>query len=277
MSARTAVVCLPVVCVLCACGASEDPTTPVAATGPPVSRDQVDPASYDILFDFDQPVVPGDVVPGVTNVGTARVNTTVVTARGGALTWTPDRGNGWAVRAPVAAAEDEPVRAAAIVVWPDPSSLAGLDPGGRPVEMQVDFRADPPAPSRPGDDGDNLVQWGRFGDPAQLKLQLDHGKPSCRAAGTAGEVFLAAEQPVEPERWYRLSCSVRPGEVRMRLTDLEGGAAPEEWVEEDDPGELRFGTVPMSIGAKVGAGGRLDKKSADQFNGTIDRVVVDVR
>lgn len=275
MGIRGVVVVAPVLLLAGACGAPEGSSDEELTV---VSGDQDDAAldSYDVAFDFDAPVVPGDVVPRVRSVGTVRVHTAVVTARGGELTWTQDRGRGWAVRTPPARAEGA-VQAAAIVVWPDPADAEALQPGSRPVVLQIDFRVDAPTPSRPGDDGDNLVQWGRYGDGAQLKLQLDHGTPSCRVAGSGGVVLVAAEQAVASDRWYRLSCSVAAGEVTMRLTDLDGGGEPVEWVRHADPGELRFGRVPLSIAAKVGASGELDRTSVDQFSGTIDRVVVDVR
>lgn len=279
MGIRGVVLAAPVLLLASACGApGGSPGGSAGETPAVLSGDQDDVAldGYDVAFDFDAPVVPGDVVPRVRSVGTARVHTTVVTARGGELTWTHDRGQGWAVRTPAARPEGA-VEAAAIVVWPDPADADALQPGSRPVVLQVDFRVDAPAPSRPGDDGDNLVQWGRYGDRAQLKLQLDHGTPSCRVAGSGGVVLVAAKRTVTSDRWYRLSCSVTKGEVTMRLTDLDAGGEPLEWVRHADPGELRFGRVPLSIAAKVGASGELDRNSVDQFSGTIDRVVVDIR
>jgi hypothetical protein len=210
------------------------------------------------------------------NDGTARVDISVVTAGGGRLTWTPGRGGGAAVRTPAYAAEGA-VPAAAILVRTDPAAPDPLDPGSNDLVVSVDFRADPATAGRAGDDGDNLVQRGRFGEPAQLKIQLDHGVPSCRLAGTAGEVLVAGDGPVTPERWYRLTCTRAGAAVRLRLVDLEGSAAPREWTATGDPGVISFGHVPLSIGAKVAERGRIAGDSADQFHGTIDRVVVDVR
>ncbi|MDQ6527192.1 hypothetical protein RB608_26495 [Nocardioides sp. LHD-245] len=230
----------------------------------------------DLGLGFDQVVVPGDLVPGAVNDGTAPVDITVVTQGGGRLTWTPGRGGGAAVRTPAYAAEG-PVPAAAIVVRTDPTVPDPLDPGTRDLVVGVDFRADPATAGRPGDDGDNLVQRGRFGDATQLKIQLDHGVPSCRLAGTLGEIVVAGDQPVTPDRWYRLTCTRSAGAVHLRLLDLEDPAAPQEWTAAGDPGEIAFAHVPLSIGAKVTARGGIAGDSADQFHGTIDRVVVDVR
>lgn len=255
------------------CGVSD------GAVAPPPHDPARGLRGVDLGLGFDQVVVPGDLVPGAVNDGTAPVDISVVTQGGGRLTWTPGRNGGAAVRTPVYA-EQGPVPAAAIVVRTDPTVSDPLDPGPRDLVVGVDFRADPATAGRPEDDGDNLVQRGRFGDPAQLKIQLDHGVPSCRLAGTLGEIVVAGDQPVEPGRWYRLTCTRTAGSVRLRLADLEGTTEPREWTAAGDPGEIVFAHVPLSIGAKVTARGRIPDStgdSTDQFHGTIDRVVVDVR
>ena len=225
---------------------------------------------------FDHVVVPGDMVPGTVNDGTATVDVTVVTAGGGRLTWTRGRDGGSAVRTPSYAPEGT-VPAAAIVVRTDPSGPDPLDPGRRDLVIGVDFRGDPATAGRPGDDGDNLVQRGRFGDPSQIKIQLDHAVPSCRLSGSSGAVVVTGDAPVTPGRWYRLTCSRAGPSVRLRLEDLDGGERPRVWSVAGDPGEIGLAHVPLSIGAKIAADGRIAGDSADQFHGTIDRVLVDVR
>ncbi|GAA3524999.1 hypothetical protein GCM10022263_11960 [Nocardioides daeguensis] len=230
----------------------------------------------DLGLGFDHVVVPGDLVPGAVNDGTATVDITVVTAGGGRLTWAPGRNGGAAVRTPAYAA-DGVVPAAALVVRSDPGEADPLDPGAGDFVVGVDFRADPATAGRPGDDGDNLVQRGRYGEPSQLKIQLDHGVPSCRLAGSLGEVVAQGDGPVTPDHWYRLTCTRSGPSVVLRLVDLDGTAAPKEWTVAGDPGAISFEHVPLSIGAKVADRGRIADGSADQFHGTIDRVVLDVR
>lgn len=274
MSTRITAALVLVLVLTSGCGAPADRTEGSGAST--ADRDDAELRAYDIAFTFDDPVVPGDVVPGAGSVGTLPLHVGVVTLGGGELTWTSDPDHGWAVRTPVAQTDGE-IRAAAIVVWPDEERRVELEPGRRAVRLQADFRADVPAAPRPGDDGDNLVQWGRFDDAVQLKLQLDHGTPSCRAVGSDRAVLVAADRKVVPDHWYRLTCAVLTGEVRLELLDLEAGGAPQEWAQPVSPGAMVFGRVPLSIGAKVGASGQLDRHSVDQFNGVIDRVVVDVR
>ncbi|MCR1783712.1 hypothetical protein KVF89_14315 [Nocardioides carbamazepini] len=270
MPAREVVLVLIALGVAGGCGVSDGAVPPRPHDPARGLRD------VDLGLGFDQVVVPGDMVPGAVNDGTAPVDITVVTAGGGRLTWTPGRGGGAAVRTPAYAAEG-PVPAAAILVRTDPTAPDPLDPGSRDLVVGVDFRADPATAGRAGDDGDNLVQRGRFGEAAQLKIQLDHGVPSCRLAGTLGEVVVAGDQPVAPERWYRLTCTRSGPSVRLRLADLEGTTAPQEWTVARDPGVISFAHVPLSIGAKVADRGRIAGDSTDQFHGTIDRVLVDVR
>ncbi|MFD1250020.1 hypothetical protein ACFQ3F_19640 [Nocardioides ginsengisoli] len=230
----------------------------------------------DLALDFDQVVVPGDPVPGAENDGKASVRVEVVTAGGGRLIWVEGLGGGAAVRTPPHS-RTGPVRAAVMVVWPDIGQPDLLSPGTHDLDFGLDFRADPPTAGRPGDDGDNLMQRGRFDGSAQYKLQVDHGIPSCRLVGSRGEVLVKATKPVTPDRWYRISCVRRAGEVRLRLDDLQGGEPPQSWVVARDPGNVAFHREPVSIGAKVGVSGRIDARSADQFSGEFDRVHVDVR
>lgn len=278
MSAPSLVVVLLAIGAAGGCAVSGDAATPTEAppSGPPSGPSAKGLVKVDLGLGFDQVVVPGDMVPGTVNSGTARVDVTVVTQAGGRLTWTPGRGGGSAVRTPAYAAEG-PVPAAALLVRTDPSAADPLDPGTADLLVAVDFRADPATAGRPEDDGDNLVQRGRFGQAAQLKIQLDHGVPSCRLAGTLGEVFVQAEQPVTPDRWYRLTCTRTGPSVRLRLVDLDGETDPQEWTVAGDPGAISFDHAPLSVGAKVADRGRIAQGSSDQFHGTIDRVVLDVR
>ncbi len=167
----------------------------------------------EVVLQFDEVAVPGDAVPTTVNDGRIAVDVTITTAAGGRLRWTSGR-EGGAVRTPAfAAAADAPT--AALVARP--RRPGALDPGHRDFTIGVDFVADPPDPGRPGDDGANLVQVGRFEDASQVKLQLDRGVPSCRLGGTSGAVVVSAPRPVLPEHWYRLTCRRAAGRVVLEL------------------------------------------------------------
>jgi len=278
---RLAVLLLPpaVACLLLGAACGPQPGSGPAARAVAGEDDEV--VSWrgqapELLLDFEGVVVPGDTVPTVRNDGRARVDLRVVTVDGGRLTWAEGRGNGVAVRTP-AYAGTPPAPGATIVGRPRGETDL-LSPGRRPFRIEIDVKADPAERGREGDNGDNLLQRGRYGKGlAQYKLQLDHGVPACRVAGTKGVAELEAPDPVEPGRWYRLTCTRTAGSVRLVVVDLEGGSvATAEEAVAVDVGSVVLGDVPLSVGAKVGDDGRLDPSDLDQFHGVIDRVVVDV-
>lgn len=248
-----------------ACAQEDEP--PAAGVEPDAGLD-----GAEVVLRFDEVSVPGDAVPTAVNDGPAAVDVSVSTAGGGRLTWT-DGHEGGAVRTPeFGAAADTPT--AALVVRP--RRAGDLDPRNRDFTIGVDFVVDPPDRGRAGDDGANLVQVGRFDDASQAKIQLDHGVPSCRLGGTGGSVVVTAPEPVVAGRWYRLTCRRTAGRVVLELDDLRGGHSPSTWARRADPGDVRFGAAPLSVGAKVAVDGGIDIRSSDQFHGVIDRVVVDV-
>lgn len=249
-----------------------------AANGDPVRAAATEGiAGAELVLLFDEVAVPGDAVPSVSNDGTVEAALEVVTANGGNLTWAEGLGAGMALRTPPFA-PDGPVPAAALVATTAGDGTDALSPGRRTFSVSVELVADPPQAGRDGDDGDNLVQRGRYGEGlAQYKLQLDHGVPACRIAGTSGQAELAAREPVRPGRWYRLTCTRTADEVRLVVLDLE--AESQQVVDEVamvDVGAVSFDGVPVSVGAKVDDEGSLDLTGPDQFHGVIDRVVIDV-
>lgn len=259
----------------CAGGTTSPGAEPVAATEEPARPDL---ALVDVAFDFDEGGVVDDVVPTATNRGVASIEVEVTTAGGGLLLWTRGAGGpaDHAVRTPAYAATGD-VPAAAIVVRPLPGAESDLDPGTADVVLGADFQVDERRTEREEDDGDNLVQRGRDGDPAQLKIQVDHGVPSCRVVGRDADVVVAAEDEVLPDHWYRVTCTRSVDGVTLVVLDLEReDAEPAEWNSRTDPGALWFGAAPLSVGAKVTEDGLIDPSSVDQFNGVIDRVVFDV-
>lgn len=240
------------------------------AAGSTADDDTLDDA--ELVLRFDEVAVPGDAVPDATNDGTVTTRSTVATRSGGRLTWA-DGWDGGGIRTPVfGTAANTPT--AALVLWP--VGTGRLDPRDRDFTAGVDFLTESIERGRPGDDGDNLVQRGRFDDQSQIKLQLDHGIPSCRLSGSAGAVVVSAGRPVVAGRWYRLVCTRAAGRVVLALTDLGAGGGPSSWDKASDPGDIHFGTVPVSVGAKVTQDGDIDVDGTDQFHGVIDRVFVDV-
>ena len=240
-----------------------------ASTADPAGADGL--ADAELVLRFDDVAVPGDAVPTVTNDGDVPATISVATFGGGRLTWA-EGWEGGGVRTPAyGPAAGAP--AAALVAEP---TADALQPREHDFTLGVDFSSDGSVRGRSGDDGDNLVQRGRFDGRAQLKLQLDHGVPSCRLAGADGAVVVSAGEAVMPRRWYRLTCERAAGLVLLRLKDLESDQSVGEWREDADPGDIRFGDVPVAVGAKVSDSGRIDPAGTDQFHGVIDRVYIDI-
>ncbi|MBM9458555.1 hypothetical protein JK386_01425 [Nocardioides sp. zg-536] len=229
-------------------------------------------------LDFDQAAGPGDVVPRLKNEGSARVQIALALTGGGRFVWARGRDGGGAVRTP-AYAPSGTIPGAAIVVQPVAGEPDRLSPGRADFSFGLDFRPDAAPPGRPGDDGDNLLQRGRYGAAPQYKLQLDQGVPSCRVQGSAGEALVKADRAVQAGRWYRLECGRRGGRVTLTLLDL-GTLQRKQWVHNGDVGAMDFSggsAAPLSVAAKVGSNGQLDTGSLDQYHGEVDRVFLDVR
>lgn len=256
----------------CNSGAEPSRSAPTAAAP---ATPQFDLAKVDVGLGFDGVGLPGDVVPVTANEGSADVMVEVVTAAGGDLVRA--RGSaGWALRTP-AFQPTGAVPAAAVLVLPEPGVADALDPGEADFVIAAEFTVDPPDPGRPEDDGANLVQRGRYGTGAQIKIDVDGGVPACRVSGDAGEVLLKADLVVEPDHWYAVACARTGQRIELTLADLQDPAAePVSWESSAPVGAIRLAGTYVSIGAKVTGEGGIDRTSVDQFNGVIDRVVVDV-
>lgn len=227
---------------------------------PPVPADAAD-AEPQVEVTFDGPTIDGARVGGTAGA------TAAVVSDGGQPRLVPGAdGAGSALRLPAAG------QPAAAVVVTAAGGADVLSPGVRGFVVAADFRRDAGADT----DGDNVVQRGLWVDPGQYKLQVDKGRASCVVAGTSGRVIAEVDEPVVTGVWYRLVCRRDGDVVRATLTRLDVGA---QWqaVAEGPIGAVRAATPdsPLSIGAKVAPGGTLTE-TPDQFNGTIDNVVVQV-
>lgn len=130
------------------------------------------------------------------------------------------------------------------------------------------------------DNGDNLVQLGDFDDPSQYKIQLDRGRPSCRVAGDAGDVFVEADVEVEADRWYDVTCRRDADGLELWLREYrdDGTTLDRTWRAEGRTGKLGGlpPTQPLALGGKLTPDGRLVRSNTDQFNGVIDDVFVTI-
>lgn len=188
---------------------------------------------------------------------------------GGTLTFVDSRsGDGKAIKFP-AFSESAEEPGVGLVGKAAGNSLP--NPGASSFSFGADVFFDEIGASSTLDNGDNVIQRGLASDPSQLKLQVDHGVPSCSVTGTEGRLMVKGE-PLLETTWYSLACLLTADGLELRVTDLD----EDETVEFSEPGSVGVvsfaADVPLAIGRKTGPGGVGIKKQPDQFNGTMDSV-----
>ena len=93
--------------------------------------------------------------------------------------------------------------------------------------------------------------------------------------GTGGEVFVQADGPVDPGAWYTVTCERRSDEVILQV-DADGEASGAgTWRKSGPTGTVSLEGLPLTIGGKTGPDGT-PVASADQFNGVVDDVFLDI-
>lgn len=152
-----------------------------------------------------------------------------------------------------------------------------LAPHSQAFVFGADFKIDA-AGIAARDDGNNVMQRGYFGSPAQYKLQVDKDVIGCRLKGQLGSVFLTSDTPVDPAKWYRVTCSLAPvaagpDTARLRISTL-GSRGRVRLIENHtavvEIGRLNFPkSRPLAIGGKV-KDSLLMPARVEQFNGLID-------
>jgi hypothetical protein len=180
-----------------------------------------------------------------------------------------------ALRFPAHAAGDSPVAILALTSQ-DPDWLQPRDGG---LVFGADLAVDAVSDGTDRDNGDNVVQRGLFGAPAQFKLQVDHRRPSCLVRGDAGMVLAKSSVVLEPGAWYRVTCRRSGDEVEVAVSRLDQGAEsdPEVDREQGDIGSVSFpsGSV-VSVGGKLGPKGGPVEDATDQYDGSLSRIHVSV-
>lgn len=256
-------------------------TAPSGLDAPETTSDSRPARGQALLWlDFDDPPgPPGSVLGGLVSSGTAPVDVAMLTLRGGRVRRT-DGPDGTAARMPAWRHH----RAVAAAVEVRPRSTTSGDPlqlADSSFEVGADFRLNPRSEGGRHDDGDNLLQRGLFTDVSQVKVQVDHGVPSCRVAGDAGELVASTGIPVERGAWYRLRCLRDGGSLTIRLAALvrpAAGGPPVALALEESTVAGVVGTLswpretPFTVGAKATPDGEIVRSETDQFNGAVDNV-----
>lgn len=205
----------------------------------------------------------------------------VVAAPGGRLQTVPGpTGAAGAVLFPSVEESTQGRDAVLRVIAPDDSRV--LEPGSADFWFGLDLQFPEATSSSDADNGDNLLQRGLFGDTGQLKLQADHGVPSCRVAGESGDVTVKADAPLPTGPWFRVRCQRTAGQVTLYVGEVDASGTVEawrHWTEEGPTGEIDFPdpAPAVSIGGKLNPQGGLVEDAPDQFNGALTHVVYGVR
>jgi hypothetical protein len=159
------------------------------------------------------------------------------------------------------------------VVRLSPSSGAALDPGSADFEYGAVFRLDTVSDGRSIDNGDNVFQRGLSSEPSMFKLQVDHGHPSCKVAGSGGAVVVTSPVAITPNSWYQAVCSRVGSTVTVSVRPYLSQQQPVTTVGRRLTGTLTFGASrPATIGGKVTASGAVVAGATDQFNGAVAQV-----
>lgn len=208
------------------------------------------------------------------NHGEAAVRTRVVTAHGGLALRAHGR-TAWAVRLPAFADGSNPPRAVIRVRNATPRDH--LEPGGAWFRFGAEFRRNKTSSGSPADNGDNLIQRGRWHS-RQFKIELDHRRVTCSVNGSAGRVSVTAATGIRPKHWYRAACKRDGSLLSLRVWHFRDGRKTSSvTTAHGRTGRLEFpDAVPLSIGGKLRADGSL-APSTDQFNGIVDNAFLTIR
>jgi hypothetical protein len=254
-----------------ACGAIDRNTSDAPAATPEPAKQP------ELVLRFDRGTTFGEDASQLTNDGTSEVDLQVRTTGDAHIKVVDGPDGSRAIRFPAnTGAQNEPV--AVVVAHPrhGAESDAALAPGSRDFTFGATISQDAVSDGKITDNGDNLVQRGSYDDLGQFKLQLDGHRPSCRILGDAGELLVEADAHVKPGEWYDVTCSRKATEVVLSMAPVSDPDSKQTWRSAGATGRLRLGSVPLSIGGKVLPDGSPLVSSADQFNGAVDNVFLDI-
>ncbi len=241
--------------------------------------------SAELQLDFDNGL-DGAAVGSVANRGSAAYATRVVSQNGGTVVFSSSReAQGEAVRFPAHDASAGGARA--VLVVSNTGGVDQLNPGTADFTWGADFAIDATSFTKDTgthDNGDNLIQRGLSGTRHQFKLELDDHRPSCVLQNTAGGAFrITVPVTVAPDQWYRATCQRSGTALTVTLQHFtDQGAVDGTWsaVRRNASG---FGavswtdpSVPLTVGGKLNPKSTAVNAASDQFNGSVDNVVVDI-
>lgn len=165
-----------------------------------------------------------------------------------------------------------------ILVMRPVSSADPLNPGSRSFDFGADIKLESRSGDNAGDNGDNVLQRGLYGDYSQFKLQVDKRVPSCTVKSGPTRLFVKSKVKLG-NGWHRVGCSYRSGKLSLSVAGITGTtvAAAKVTTVAGTVKPLSFGLkTPVSVGGKFGANGKIVISNPDQFNGVLDNIYLDV-
>ncbi len=225
----------------------------------------------------------GQVITSLANSGTSSVTVSIVTVGRGRLVARKSAATKTKT-ADYPAYDGAPGGDRAVVAVVNKGRTDGLEPLWHPFTLGVDARLDATNDGSPADNGNNVLQRGRFGDRVQYKLQIDEGRFSCRVKGRRGTRLVWSSLTLSPGDWYRARCRrqvLSSGDrlvLRVRSIGKGGTLGPATRTASGigSLGSLNFArTKPISIGGKLNDDLTVSDAS-DQFNGRLDNAFLHI-
>lgn len=253
--------------------------TPGAAAATSVTSVAATAAGREVVLDLDAGAAGGEGTP-VPTAGTVATAAEIRTHASGVATAVRHRGAGSALRLPAFDAVARPATVPVAVLVVRPTRTRGLDPGSLDFVFGASVRIDRTSTGTTVDNGDNVVQRGLYGSPAQMKLQVDDRVPACRVKGADGAVQVTADSRLRAGRWFDLSCRRVGDTVTLvrRGVGVDGTVVRQRWTRRGPTGSLSAlgRDVPLTVGGKTDATGAPLTAGADPLNGSVDDIYLDL-
>ena len=150
----------------------------------------------------------GQEITSLANSGTSSVTVSIVTVGGGRLVARKSAVTK-TTTAEYPAYDGTPGGDRAVVAVVNKGKKDGLEPLWHPFTLGVDARLGAANDGSSADNGNNVVQRGRYGDRVQYKLQIDEGRFSCQSEGRRGTRLVWSSLTLSPGDWYAPTAGAR--------------------------------------------------------------------
>lgn len=272
--ARSVIAAIVSVLVLLPGAAAASGEVPSGPTRPAASDPYdgaVQPSAVrDVRLQVPSGLAVGAPVTSMQQLGSIPVTVAVPRLNNGQVVVARNLWNGKGLRLPAFSRSSTPPLA---VVRITHTSASGdpFAPRSADFNFGIYFKKDATSTGTSVDNGDNLLQRGLASDPAQFKLEVDVGRPSCTIKGDRGRVIVTSTVTVSSDRWYHATCRRLGNTVRLAVKEYrpDGSTRTVTTSRSGTIGSLAWSKreTPISVGGKLAANGAIVRSSTDQFNG----------